>query len=339
MKNSIFLEKYRYAHYPPTQSPLFQFDEEKCKHCKACYEACPTSCIQWDKENEIPYPTGLGGAELVCLACNNCEAVCPTGAIRARGGYRVLKGRYKTPDDKEIEMTFPTPFGEKDLKRNFEEIEKELTEVEKVIYRRRSIRLFQNKPVPKELLQRIIEAARWAPSAGNCQPWKFVVVTNKEKIAQLDRQCAKILYKLEAAYVGTSWWNKVLAYLLSYLMINKMDQRPFPAIEKVKQHNDTICFGAPSVIHVLVDQRGVGDPHFDTGIACQNLVLAAHSLGLGTLYIGLIKNGLKYLPKKTNREMGIKYPYAIEVSICVGYPRGKLDNPVARSQCPVEWIE
>ncbi|MBN2282770.1 MAG: nitroreductase family protein [Deltaproteobacteria bacterium] len=338
MKDSMFLEKLRYAHYPPTKIPRFEFDEEKCKNCKACYEACPTSCIQWDDEKKIPYPTGLVKMELACLACNNCEAVCPTGAIKTRGEYRVLKGRYRTPDDRSPEMSFPMPFGEKDAERKFEDIEKELTETERVIYRRRSIRLFRDKPVPRELLERIIEAARWAPSGGNCQPWKFSVMTDKARIEELDRQCAKILYLIGGIYTGTSWWNRALVHFVSYLMVNKMDQRPIAAIEKVKLSNGSITFGAPAVIHVLADVRGIGDPLFDTGLACQNLVLAAHSLGLGTVYIGLIKNALKYLPKKTRQSLGIGYPYDLVTSICVGYPRGKLDNPVARTRCPVEWV-
>ena len=338
MGNSVFFEKHRFTHYPPSILPTIIFNKEQCKKCKSCFLTCPTSCIQWNEKEKIPYFTGLVGMELACLACNNCEAVCPTGAIKVRGEYRVLKGRYKTPDDRQSGMYGPMPFGEKDKERSFEEIEKDLTETEKVIYRRRSIRIFQNKPVPRELIERIIEAAQWGPSAGNCQPWKFVVMANKEKIEELDRICAKPLYGLQKVYAGTKWWNKALVFLFSHLMVGKMDQRPIAAIEKVKQADGIICWHAPVVIHVLKDVRGIGDPDFDTGLACQNLVLAAHSLGLGTLYIGLIKNGLKYLPKKVKEGIGIKYPYDIVTSICVGYPRGELDSPVGRGRCPVEWI-
>lgn len=338
MGNSVFLEKHRYTHYPPSILPKIMYDKEKCKHCKSCFQTCPTSCIQWNEKEKMPFFTGLVKMELACLACNSCEAACPTGAIKIRGEYRVLKGRYKTPDDKPTDMVSPMPFGEKDRKRNFEDIEKELTEVEKVIIRRRSIRLFQNKPVPKELIERIIEAARWAPSAGNCQPWKFVVMANKQKIEEFDKTCAKLLYGIQKVYAGTAWWNKVLVFVFSHLMVGKMDQRPIAALEKVRQSDGRICFGAPVVIHVLKDVRGIGNPDLDTGLACQNLVLAAHSLGLGTLYIGLIVNALKYLPKKVRESIGVKYPYDLVTSICVGYPRGELDNPVSRGRCPVEWI-
>ena len=50
---------------------------------------------------------------------------------------------------------------------------------------RRSVRVFQNKDIPKEELEKIVDAARFAPSARNLQPWEFVVVTDKNKLAEL----------------------------------------------------------------------------------------------------------------------------------------------------------
>jgi len=332
------LERYTNAHLPPTIFPNFEFDPEKCVHCKLCADSCPTSCLQWDEEKRMPYATGFKGMDLACIACNNCEAVCPTKAIRMRGEYRVLYGRYKTPDDKVGEMRGPMPFGEKDIERDFGDIEKELTEVERVIYRRRSIRLFRKKPVPKELIDRIIEAARFAPSSGNGQPCKFVVVTNRDVIDKVDRQCAKLLDMIKWMYAGKDKWRDIAITLSSYFMVNEMDQRPIAAIEKVKQVGGSITWGAPVVIHVLADSRGIANPPLDTGIATQNLVLAAHSLGLGTCYIGFIASAIKFLPW-LKKDLHIEYPYELVTSISVGYPRGKLDNPVARGPVPVEWIE
>ncbi|MBN2179918.1 MAG: nitroreductase family protein [Deltaproteobacteria bacterium] len=332
------LERYTGAHLPLTQWPRFEFEIEKCTHCRACYESCPTSCIQWDEVNKIPYATGYGDIELACLSCNNCEAVCPAQCIRTRGEYRVLHGRYKTVEERFGEMYPPCPFGEGDLTRNFADIEAELTETEKVIYRRRSIRLFKKKPVPKELLQRIIEAARFAPSAGNNTPWKFIVLTNKKLIEKIDRQSTKLLDVVKWMYARKSLWRTIAVTLFSYLQVNNMDQRPIAAIEKAHQIGGSITWGAPVVIYVLADRRAIGSADLDTGLAAENLVLAAHSLGLGTCFIGLTSNALKYMPW-LRKELGITYPYKLVTSICVGYPRGKLDNPVWRGKVPIDWIE
>ena len=45
---------------------------------------------------------------------------------------------------------------------------------------RRSIRIYQDKPIPQDLLLQILEAGRWAPSGANLQPWHFIVVTDPE---------------------------------------------------------------------------------------------------------------------------------------------------------------
>lgn len=63
-------------------------------------------------------------------------------------------------------------------------------EVFEAIQRRRSIRAYQSKPIPQEKIEKILEAARLAPSAANIQPWHFIIVTNPEtrrKIAKTGR--------------------------------------------------------------------------------------------------------------------------------------------------------
>ncbi len=323
---------------PPTQFFRFEYEADQCTHCKACVQTCPTSCLQWNEEEKTPYATGLSGIELACIGCNNCEAVCPANCIRMRGEYKVLKGRYKTPEEKSGDMTLPCPFGQSDRNRNFEEIEKDLTQTEKIIYRRRSVRLFKDKPLSKELIHRLIEAARFAPSAGNGQPCKFLVVTNREVNRKIDQKCAKILKLINWLYAGQNRWRKILIAILSAISANKWDQRPIAAMEKIHMTNGSITFDAPAVIHVLKDKRGISHPDVDAAISAHNIILAAHSIGLGTCYIGFIASTVAFVPA-VKKILKIKYPYEIVTSICVGYPKLKYNIPVPRAQVPVEWIE
>ena len=53
---------------------------------------------------------------------------------------------------------------------------------------RRSVRSYRSEPVPQELIEQVLEAARWAPSGMNMQPWEFVVVTDEELRRQVGRQ-------------------------------------------------------------------------------------------------------------------------------------------------------
>ena len=68
--------------------------------------------------------------------------------------------------------------------------------VEKVIMERRSIRNFKKEPVPDNLIRRVLEAGRFAPTAGNAQPWKFIVVKDPVLISEMERatiQLSKLL--------------------------------------------------------------------------------------------------------------------------------------------------
>lgn len=190
----------------------------------------------------------------------------------------------------------------------------------------------------KETINRIIEAARFAPSAGNNQPCKFLVVTDNQINNQVDKECARVLNMINRLYAGQNRWRKFLVSLLSAVSASKWDQRPIAAMEKVRMTNGCITFDAPVVIHVLKDKRGISHPDVDAAIAAQNIILTAHSIGLGTCYIGFIASTVPYAPK-IKKTLGITYPYELVVSICVGYPKLKYDKPVARGQVPVEWIE
>ncbi|MDI6742521.1 MAG: nitroreductase family protein, partial [Smithella sp.] len=65
--------------------------------------------------------------------------------------------------------------------------------VEKVILERRSIRAFKKEPLPDSMIKRILEAGRYAPSAGNMQPWKFIVVNSPEILAEMEKDAQKVV--------------------------------------------------------------------------------------------------------------------------------------------------
>jgi len=74
-----------------------------------------------------------------------------------------------------------------------------------IIAKRRSVRKFKEKNVPKKVLLRILDAGRWAPSAGNTQPWHFIVVTD----ANIKRRLAKVYTEL-AVRLGLNFLQNVL---------------------------------------------------------------------------------------------------------------------------------
>ncbi len=324
------------AYLPKTQFPSRRVDRAKCEKCGRCVTACPTSGIIWGADG-FPEPIGYGGFDQACINCWNCVAMCPTGALVMEGPYRVEEGRYKTTPLGR--MTPPDPLGDG---RPWEEIEPDLTPVEKVLYKRRSNRLFKKKPVDRALLHRVLEAGRFAPSSGNCQPWKFIVITDPAVIREIEEAAMAVLNRFKNLYLAKD--NKrhagksALFTLLSLFMVNKMDPRPFAAMEKVDQ-DQAIYWRAPAVILLCKNTRGIANPDLDIGICAQNMVLAAHSLGLGTCIIGLAIEPLNYPHLgELRKRLGITAPWQAVTSIAVGWPKGKIDGIVSRDNVPVEWI-
>ena len=115
----------------------------------------------------------------------------------------------------------------------------------KAIYTRRSVRKFTDRPVDDELLTKIIDAGRWAPSGLNNQPWRFAVVRDiniKDELASLTK------------------YSKIIE-------------------------------GAPACIAVFIDTEAMYNDikdHQSIGACLQNMLLAAHALGLGAVWLGEI---------------------------------------------------
>jgi len=156
----------------------------------------------------------------------------------------------------------------------------------KAIKERRSCRNFLPESINEEVIEKILEAATWAPSPLNTQPWEFVVVTNKEMkekiFAEADR-CRK--WGVEKS--GWKWLEK---YQLNFL-------KTAPVIVAV--------VGDPkkSGLDTFQEEGGVGYQHA-CAAAIQNMNLAAHALGLGSLWFTMfdkkpMRKLLSVAPEKT----------------------------------------
>lgn len=288
-----------------------------------------------------------------CITCQNCVAVCPQQAIVIEGDYRVARGYWKNDHLFSGGKTQPNPM-EHTNGAPFESFEKELTETEKVIYKRRSVRLYKRKQVPKELVKRVLEAGRFAPSAGNNQPWKFIVIQNKSLIDEIDRKVKQFCRIVMLGTMPLPWvkdktpqnrharltfWQKAMYQLLLRLRgPNELDPRALGGINAVVADPEYhTFFHAPTLILLLADKRGIGSIDLDSGICGQNMVLAAHALGLGTCYVSLI-DGLQGFPL-FKRKIGIRPPFQIITSLTLGYPQGQVDRVVEREQLRVSWID
>ncbi len=140
---------------------------------------------------------------------------------------------------------------------------------------RRSIRAYQDKPVPDCLVQQILTAAMYAPSAGNAQPWQFVVINDRKLLQQIPQV------------------------------------HPHAAMAEQAPLAVLVC-GDPS------REKYPGNWPLDCAAAVQNLLLAAHSLGLGGVWTGVYPN--QGTMEGLGRLLGLPKGIMAHTLVVLGYP-------------------
>jgi len=284
----------------------------------------------------------------ICLACRNCEAVCPNQALRFPHFYTVEKGRWHYEFDypEKTGGGYPNPLRLAEAP-DFSAIASQLTETEKVIYQRRSTRVYKPDQVPDDMIHRILEAGRFAPSAGNCQGWKFTVLQDRALMDEIGDGTRKFLSTFSKLYQGKSLPRTLLKNTLAIMKPDGIDQRPMLAVQalitpKFGKEPLSVFFNAPTAILILGHKQYISDMAFGTGVCGQNIVLAAHSLGLGTCYVGFATSALNMDPrmKKYKERLGMVWPYeTVAEIITVGYPAVKTDRVVEREFPRIVWVK
>ena len=193
-----------------------------------------------------------------------------------------------------------------------------------IVHERRSIRGYQQKPVPRELIEEIIDLAKRAPSSMNTQPWHFHVITgepleriregNTEKMMRgsaVDREI-----KMNHGYEGPHRERQIeIAVQLFEAMGIARDDKPKRLDWVMRGFRQ---FDAPVSIVITVDKALADDTiaHFDCGAATYGLVLAAWSKGLGSVI-----NGQGIMQSSVVREnANIPEDEVIMTCVAMGYP-------------------
>ena len=143
-----------------------------------------------------------------------------------------------------------------------------------LIRARRSIRRFSDRAVGREDIARLLEAARWAPSNHNRQPWKFLVIRDKHQIKHLaevvSRGLSEKLKSLPEAAVAYA--NEFTHYATFFAGA---------PVLLVARHKRPVSVSAPVLAGLKNPELVSGEP-LSVAMAVQNLLLAAQALGLGT---------------------------------------------------------
>jgi nitroreductase len=172
-----------------------------------------------------------------------------------------------------------------------------------IIYNRRAVRKYKNKPVGRNLIEQLLAAGWMAPSAMNRQPWKFYVVTNKKLIHTFSKDISKKAFK-DIMKKGVKVVLKVVSGLFHFAQ--SFDFSTF---------SDPVFYGAPVVIFIT-SPRNSDWAQLDIGMCAQNIMLAAKSLGLDTCPVGFGK-----FVERTGHYSLLNIPETetVQLSITVGY--------------------
>ncbi len=288
-------------------------DSEKCTRCKLCVNICKGFDLQFNDENiEINITSPLG-----CVGCGHCMAVCPTGAI-------TIQGREISVDD-----IFDLP--ELSQSANYEALYA-------LLKRRRSIREFKSDPVPRTLIDKILETATTAPMGIPPSDVYVMVLDSKEKVRSFAIDYCEYLRGMKwmtsrwFIYAMRPFWGKQTGELFKGFVKPLFDIY----VGSMDQGVNNVTYDAPLMFYFY--GTAYCDPA-DPIIAATYAMMAAESLGLGTCMIGgihpMIQNGQKATSFRTR--WGIKHRSREGLFLIVGYPMRPFHKGIRRTFASVNF--
>jgi len=272
---------------------LLKIDPDKCKQDGLCVADCPMGIIRL--EGRDGYPQVAAGDEAMCVACGHCVAVCPHDAL---DNARVPLGDC-VPVDKDLVLS--------------------TAQAGQFLRTRRSVRQFKDKPVDRATLQRVIEAGRYAPTAGNAQLVEWRVIDDRQRLRQIAE--------------GVIGW-------LRELLKADPQCRALPAyfprlLSGWESGNDTVLRQAPCLVVAMapeLDRNGL----VDVTLALSYLELAATGYGLGTCWAGLLQGAMMSNPA-LKEAVGVPPGYPHHYPMMIGYTKVRYYRLPERKAPKIHW--
>ncbi|MCP3943181.1 MAG: nitroreductase [Desulfobacteraceae bacterium] len=280
------------------RNPTTIVDPDKCTGCGICLGVCPSDTLSLI--NGVAVVTGENS-----LSCGHCMAVCPTDAIEVKALDSEMTS-FETFSLEKKWMKFGD-FPTKDLAR--------------LIMSRRSCRNFKNNSVEPEILRDLIKLAVFAPSGTNSQGWTFTClssrqavlnfgVTIKQFFQNLNKKAENLFLRNGLKLVGIKALD---AYYKEYYASVKT------AMDEMENKGlDRLFHGATACILIGSDKKA-SCPKEDAMLATGNILLAAHTMGLGSCLIGFAVEAMK-ADKTIQGKIDIPNGENIYAVIALGYP-------------------
>ncbi len=292
--------------------PTTRTNPVKCTGCGSCASVCPMQVL----EVVDGLARAVSGREDKCFSCGHCVMVCAVDAMRVVG-----------LDPAEFVEALPWGF--------------DAYAMERFMLSRRSVRHFQDRPVDRALLDRVLEMAASAPMGWPPHTTSALVLTDKAEIrrllsvmrsgySQMDRMTrnfiGRAMFRLMA---GRDNWKALRDYILN------LTREANVLFDKTGK--DKFIYQAPVVIIFLGDRNGLSYDQ-NAVLATQNAMLAAHALGLGSTMIGLVPPIVER-SRALRQRWGIADNQVVLSAIVLGHPAVKFVRVQHRQLASVRYVE
>jgi nitroreductase/NAD-dependent dihydropyrimidine dehydrogenase PreA subunit len=294
-----------------------EIDSDLCIGCGLCVSVCPTETLSL-----VEGKASAQGED--SISCGHCEAICPQKAIRVIAIDEGMS-QFKTfiPEKQWL------PPGKYNTSL-----------LVQLMASRRSCRKFTDRPVERAMLEDLIKIGVTAPSGTNCQSWTFTILPTRRAVVSLAGHIASFFEKLNATAEKT-----LLRSFLKLIGKGELDAYYRGYYRRVKEGikewresgKDRLFHGGTAAI--LVGSRpGASCPAEDALLATQNILLAAHSMGLCSCLIGFAVQAMKRDPS-IRRAIGIPAEEEVYAVISLGYPDEAYQRVTGRKKITPRYFE
>lgn len=289
---------------------------EICEKCGLCAKVCPTALFNQVETGKIP---SIDDRSENCIGCGQCNAICPSGAITHSG--------FPTTGSKDAPLAaMPTA-----------------EQVQMLLKTRRSIRAFRDKKLPTNVIEKIIDGARYAPSGHNSQSTQYLVVQDEAVLNEVSAVVIEYL-KFEIKRFSNPFFKAMAIAADRKKAESGLHEIPGfkRKVKMFESGEDPILHHAPALL-VFHAPRYIGFADVNAQLALQNASLMAHALGIGHFYTGWVLAPVRApMAAAWNRRipdmLGIPSGNKLYGALAMGFPIPKFKPMIERKQAVVQWV-